>query len=295
MDNVLPAFLAGLTAPARAAFGPPVHAAIGALLDERLADARTAWSTIAVDAAVFAGELARRLGDTASPETLEACRTADVYLAIAACNGNVEATRTISDLLGREIEFAARDTRATPDQGADVKAELHRILFTGEPERSAAMRDFAGRGDLRGYLKVLAVRQLVRAVQKGRRESPREEEALFALLAPGSDPELSILRARYHDRVESAMRVAVGKLEERSRAVLRYQLVDGWSIDRVGALYGVHRATAARWVTAAREELGTLIRAEVANQLAIPVDEVDSIVRLVQSRIDVSFERLIAT
>ncbi len=47
-------------------------------------------------------------------------------------------------------------------------------------------------------------------------------------------------------------------------------------------------------MAAARDELGLLIRTEVAAQLAIEVDEVDSIVRLVQSRLDVSLERLIA-
>jgi RNA polymerase sigma-70 factor, ECF subfamily len=58
-------------------------------------------------------------------------------------------------------------------------------------------------------------------------------------------------------------------------------------------LYGVHRATAARWVNAAREELGEAIRAQIAQRLTISVGQVDSIVRLVQSRIDVSLERLL--
>jgi len=294
MAEVLTAFLAGLSPPAREAFAA-THDATLALVTDRLRIAEETWPGVALDAAVFARDLARRLGDGATPESLAACRTSDVYLAIACTEGDVLATRRISELLTREIDFAARDTRATPDQCTEVRGELHRILFTSEPERSAATRDFGGRGDLRGYLKVLATRALVRAVQRGRREAPHEDEALFVLIAPGSDPELSILRARFRDQVELAVRAALAKLDERSRAVLRYSLVDGWSIDRVGALYGVHRATAARWVSAAREALATRIRAEVAELLAIPVDEVDSIVRLVQSRIDVSFERLIAT
>ncbi len=70
-------------------------------------------------------------------------------------------------------------------------------------------------------------------------------------------------------------------------------MVNGWSVDRIGALYGVHRVTASRWVAAAREQLGAAIRSELASRLAISVDEVDSIVRLVQSRVDLSLERLL--
>ena len=39
--------------------------------------------------------------------------------------------------------------------------------------------------------------------------------------------------------------------------------------ERIGALYGIHRATAARWIAAAREELGGAIRAELDRLLGI--------------------------
>jgi len=62
---------------------------------------------------------------------------------------------------------------------------------------------------------------------------------------------------------------------------------------QVGKLYGVHRATAARWLSDAREALGALIRAELAARLRIATEDVDSIVRLVQSRVDMSLDRLL--
>jgi RNA polymerase sigma-70 factor (ECF subfamily) len=293
MDELLVAFRAGLTGPAMAAFGPSTETATLEALSRHVAESRAAWPDITVTKRELATELARRLGDGATVEALTGCKASDVYLAIAATAGDVAATRAIVELVEREVGFGAARTRATPDQAAEVRGELHRILFTSDPHRPAAIRGFGGRGDLRGYLRVMATRELVRTMKRGRREEPREEEALFAMIAPGTDPELSILRARFHSGVEDAMRAALRKLGERSRALLRYQLVDGFTVDRVGALYGVHRATAARWVSAARDELGDLIRAEIAAKLAIDVDEVDSIVRMVQSRVDVSIERLI--
>jgi RNA polymerase sigma-70 factor, ECF subfamily len=170
-------------------------------------------------------------------------------------------------------------------------AELARRL--GPSASPGAIDEFSGRGDLRSYLRVIATRELVRVINRGRREVGVGDDAFFDMLSPSSDPELAYLRERYRGDVDAAMRAALVALPEQPRALLRYSMVDGWSIDRIGALYGVHRATAARWVAAAREELGAAIRAELAARLAIVVDEVDSIVRLVQSRIDVSLERLL--
>lgn len=283
------AFVAGLTADA-SRFAP----ATSAMLVERFEAARAAWPAIELSRVEFARDLARRLGKDASPEALATCRTADVYVAIAAVAGDAVATKQVIELLARELQFAARETRATEDQCNEVRGELHRLLFTTEPKRTAAAASYAGRSALATFLKVMATRELVRAVQRGRRETPHDDDQLFSLITPGSDPELAIFRARYHDGVEKAIRTALGKLVGRSRAVLRYQLVDGWSIDRIGQVYGVHRATAARWLEDAREELGALIRTEVGAQLGITVTEIDSIIRLVQTRLDLSLSGLLA-
>jgi RNA polymerase sigma-70 factor (ECF subfamily) len=93
--------------------------------------------------------------------------------------------------------------------------------------------------------------------------------------------------------IADAIRAALEALEDRPRSLLRWSLVKGWSIDRIAELYEVHRATAARWLSAARDALGEQIRKEVAARLSIPLDEVDSIVRLVQSQIDVSLLRIL--
>ena len=262
------------------------------VLARHLAAARAAWPQLAIDEAELGRELARRLGG-AGPAALASCRIADVVVAIACCRGDAAAIAHVKQVIDREVDMTARKTGASPEQIADVKSELARILLVDEPQRSAALREFAGRAELKSYVCVIAMRELVRTVQRGRREQPVEEDRLFAMLSRGDDAEVDVLRARYGESVTTGLRSALARLGDRDRALLRYQLVDGWNVDRVGALYGVHRATAARWIAGARETLGTLLRDEVSRTLAIPVAEVDSIVRLVQSRIDVSLARLI--
>ena len=254
--------------------------------------ARAAYPDVEVAADRFAAELARRLGAAASLEQLARLRADHVYLAIACSDGDDVAIRRLDAEFLDEVDHCAQRLRATPDQATEVRSHLRRILFVSEPGRPAATSSFSGKGDLRAYVRVIATRELIRTINKGRREVGVEDEVLD-LLSPPSDPELVYLRDHYRADVDAAMRAALIGLAEQPRALLRYHLLDGWSIDRIGALYGVHRATAARWVTAAREALGEAIRVEVARRLDISLDEVASIVRLVQSRIDVSLARLL--
>jgi RNA polymerase sigma-70 factor, ECF subfamily len=256
-----------------------------------------AWPEIAVAPERFGGELARRVGSPVSAEAataaLDAMRGADVYLAVACCDGDSAAIARIDDILARELRHVALKLHATSDQTSEIHSELRRILLIDEPPRRAALREYAGRGDLRGYIRVMSTRALIRAINRGRREIVVEDSEFFDRLLPNDDPEISFLRAQYRDAVDGALRAALEGLDPRSRALLRYQLIDGWSIDQVGKLYGVHRATAARWLTEAREVLGAAIRNELAVRLQISPEEVDSIVRLVQSRVDMSLERLL--
>ena len=63
------------------------------------------------------------------------------------------------------------------------------------------------------------------------------------------------------------------------------------SIDAIGAAFGVHRATAARWLLRAREALVAQTRARLASRLSMTVTEIDSVIELVQSRLDASVVR----
>lgn len=291
-------FVAALTEPARLELATDAARVADALVGHWQA-ARAAWPDLVIDPARFAGELARRLaahpGTGAAAAALEALHGSDVYLAVACCDGESVAILQLDELVGRELRHATSKLRASPDQAAEVHAELRRILLVDDAERGAALRDYAGRGDLRGYLRVSATRALIRAINRGRREVAVDDGEVFDRLLPIDDPELSILRAQYRDTVDAALRAALAGLDGRARALLRYQLLDGWSIDQVGKLYGVHRATAARWLADARAALGDAIRTELAARLRIATSEVDSIVRLVQSRVDMSLDRLLVT
>ncbi len=253
--------------------------------------AQAAWPGVTLSLARFNEELVRRLGPTFDPARLPVVCTNDVYLAIACLDGDTAAISHLEREPFAEIDIAARKLRASHDQAAEVRGHLRRILFTAEPNRAAALADYKGQGNLRGYIRVIASRELIRAINRGRKEEPIEP--LLEKLDISRAPEIALLKQRYGPEIAAALRAAIEALEERERALLRYSLIAGWTVDRIGELYGVHRATAARWVSAARDALGENLRREASTRLSVPPDEVDSIVRLVHSQIDVSLARIL--
>lgn len=282
-----------LDAALRAALPAPVaadHEAVAALVDLHHR-AAAGWPELTVAPARLATEVVRRLGPELTAATVRALHH-DLVLAIAAADGDPTAAAACDRIASREVDFAAGRLRATQTQADDLRSDLRRLLFVADDDRAAALTAFTGRGDLRGYLRVIVARALTRRIQKDRREQSLEDDLVDAV-APQIDPEVAMLRDHYRAEVDAAFRRALAALSDRARAVLRYHLLDGWTIDEIGERYGVHRATAARWITAAHAELGAGIRSDLAARLSISDSQVDSIVALVTSRIEVSLGPLL--
>jgi RNA polymerase sigma-70 factor, ECF subfamily len=286
-ETFLPALAAGPRAELAAA------ADLDAILAGHVAAARAAWPDIAIDDPEFLAHLARRFPDDGTVAQLRALRASDVYLALACARGDEAAIARFEAAYFSEIDAAAARTRAGDALATEVKQVLRRILFVAEGTRPAAAGEFAGRGDLRGWIRVTATRELIRMLGKEKRDVRIPDDSLLDLLSPANDPELAYIRDMYRDECSAAFKDALAALPSKDRSLLRYQLIDGLSIDEIGALNGVHRATAARWLAKVRDDLLEHTRRGVQARLGIASDDVDSILRLVHSRLDVSLERVL--
>ena len=149
-------------------------------------------------------------------------------------------------------------------------------------------RGYSGRGNLAGWLRVVAVRQ----VGKYRRAEPgrRSLDEVVAEVLPASTPAVDavLLQRTYKQQLAEAFRRSVASLSTRQRNLLRYHFLARMSIDRIAKMYGIHRATAARWVHSAQEELGQKTRAELQRCVAISDDGVASLIALIQSQLSLS-------
>jgi RNA polymerase sigma-70 factor (ECF subfamily) len=102
---------------------------------------------------------------------------------------------------------------------------------------------------------------------------------------------LAMVQGRVPAEEGGAVRAAVARLPVKERALLRLHLVDGMSIDALGARYQVSRSTAARWLAAARDALRALTREELEARIG-PAD-LASMAGFVHSHLELSTHGLL--
>jgi RNA polymerase sigma-70 factor (ECF subfamily) len=251
---------------------------------------RDTWPGIDLSPDAFATWLDVRVPDGT---TLASLVVTDLYVACACATGDPLALERVDDHIVREVGVAAARMRAAAGVVDEAQQVVREILFVRRAERPPAIDSYAGRGDLRGWIKVIATREVLRLADRDRdrREIATDDDELLEVLSPKNDPELEQMKATYRDEFAEAFRGALAGLTPRERTLLRHQVVDGLGIEAIGALYRVHRATAARWLQAARDTLADATRRRLADKLRLTELEVDSLIRLIHSRIEVSIER----
>jgi RNA polymerase sigma-70 factor (ECF subfamily) len=215
----------------------------------------------------------------------------DVELAAACARGDAAALTSFEAAYGDELDrIAARFPRI--DDAAQLVREK---LFCGAAPRIAA---FQGRGSLRGWVRATAVHALIDATRaRAEPAAPGGDaaEVLAELAAPGDDPELDYLRRTYAASFKEAFTAAVDGLSSEERNLLRYHFLHHLTVDQIGVIYRCHRATAARRVAAARDALLAATRRQLRERLGVPAEVVDSILRLIEGRVDLSLSRLLST
>ena len=82
-------------------------------------------------------------------------------------------------------------------------------------------------------------------------------------------------------------------LRAEERNLLRFYFLDGMNIDQIGVILRAHRATIARRIAGLRSRLLTEVRAGLVRRLRLPQPDLDSMLRLVGSQLELSLMRLL--
>jgi RNA polymerase sigma-70 factor (ECF subfamily) len=270
--------------------------ALGVALDGLIQRARNAWPGVAIDESAFVAHVARHVAvDTVDvPAFVDSLRAEDLFLAWSAGRGDRSALDAFEARYFVDVMPAlARVLRSTAAKD-EVEQRLRERLFVARPGEEPAVWSYAGRGDLRSWTRVAIARTALNLATRGPRDTPGDEMLFDALPDTADDPEIGHLRERCRAEVREAFQVGVRSLEARERNLLRHAFLDGLGIDAIGGLYGVHRATAARWLSSARAKLLEALRADLQQRLKLDPDEMESLLRWAQSGIDISLERCFA-
>jgi RNA polymerase sigma-70 factor (ECF subfamily) len=254
-----------------------------------VASARAAWPDVTVDEARLAAFVSERLLEGELAAVLAAAPAADLAIAWACTAGQATAHAAFDRVL-TEVDAAGAATRATTDVIDDVKQVLRVQLLVGKDSKPPGIAGYRGRGSLRGWLRITATRELIRHKTKRAKDAPLTD-SLEGILVTTIDPSLDALKAEYRGEFAIALREAIADLDAEDRMLLRQQIVDGLSIDDVGVAFGVHRATAARWLVRARTALVAATQRRLAARLALPVEQIESVIRMVSSQLDASVVR----
>lgn len=188
----------------------------------------------------------------------------------------------LTERIGR-VRLAAHEVE-------EVRQKLREDLLIDRGQ-GCRIAQYSGRGDLAGFVRVSALRIALKLVQK--RDPAQADDDAMDRISLERDPELAFVKETYRPAFSQAFREGIAALEGRERLLLRQQVVDGLSIDALGTLYGVHRSTVARWLVAARESLLAKTRAAFASKLALKPQELDSLLELLHSRLDLSLRNVL--
>ncbi len=242
-----------------------------------------------------------RLSLAAFRERLDAAGIDDVqlraqpdglFLAVACAAGDVAAVahfeRAFFPKLGPQLARFALS--------ADAEDELRQLLriklLTGPTPKIA---EYRGNGPLGAWVRVCAVRLALDAKESEAAKARREEqEELTTIVALSVSPEIAVAKGEPQQLFQAALEEALAGLEPRDKTLLRMHFLDGMSVDEIGVVFRVHRATAARWLVAIRGRIFEQVSKRVALEMPSSSSEFRSLVRLVYSDVRLSIGRVLA-
>lgn len=268
-------------------------------LREALVASRARFATIALSDEQFVPFLAARLGRSLLDGRVTA-QGAELYLCCACLRRDPRALAVFEAQYLPVMRKALSRVRLDAASAEEILQGLRLRLFAEDRNGPPKLAEFRGAGSLVNWLRVVVVHAALNARRQGRLLAARElplydasSELPLSTLASDADVELDHLRAHFAGTLREALATALSELGEADRALLRLSILNGLSSDALGRLLHVHRATAARRVAAAREELLRNTKRHLAARAGLREGEVSSILRALVRDLEVSISQLL--
>ena len=251
-------------------------------VDGALARGRAAWPAVQLDGEALAAFLAAGAG---------LAHAEDLYLACACARGNAAAIDAFETRVLPPIAGALRRIALDDDLVKEVRQRVREHLLVGDPPRIA---EYRGRGPLTAWVRIVAVRMALQHKRRAKADERRAEVLGHEPTPPRLDPALELLRARHQDSFRAAFAAALAELTPHQRNLLQLHLLEDLSLAEIATMHGVSKSSAARWLSQARTTLDEGIRHRLRAELRLGEPELDSLIVALQSRLDLSVERLLA-
>ncbi len=260
-------------------------------LARRLEAAEAATPGILSDPHEYCVTLLHQLAATPDPMAeLAKLHVEDMYLVWALAKQERTAVlRFERELLGR---LPARVAEARELAPGELEQHVRTRLLVPEGAEPARITQYAGRGPFGAWLRMVAKRvalDLLRA--RGRARMERELES------PGvaTDPELDFLKLRHAADFKGALEHALSGLSARQVTLLKLSYLEQLAPSAIGVMYGVSSRTVQRWLADLKDEVLRRVREGLKARLALSPSELDSLLRVMQSQLQVSLHRVLGS
>jgi len=261
------------------------------LLRGLLSAGRAAWPSVTLAPETFVRHLVRHLPGEGSVAVLRQLHATDLFLACACAEGERQSLLAFEQHVLQKVP--ARLGQLPTSTVDEVLQVLRQRLLLGRGDTPPKIADYSGRGPLLAWVRIIAVRIVGElASQEGRQMLFDEPPETLARMLAADDPERDLLKEDSRQALATALRSALAAMPERERALLRLHHIHGLTMDRLSTMYGEPRSSVARRVMQARERLLKLTRGALASQLKLEGSELESLLGLVNSRLDLSLNGL---
>ncbi|MBO6936336.1 MAG: sigma-70 family RNA polymerase sigma factor [Deltaproteobacteria bacterium] len=265
------------------------RAVLAEVLEAELEAARQAWPDLELDEPAFVRFLGERVPDGDDPAaTVGRLRVPDLALAFACLAEDPKGLAIFEREIMPAVAKAVARLDGAPTFVDEVSATVRVKLLVGTEERPAALSAYLGSGPLTSFAQVVATREALSRKRKKSKEEPVDRDSLLQLPLEDFDPELDQIRRQVEPTFRDAFREALAALEPRERTILRLYLVEGVGSATIGKMYGVHRATVARWVADAREAVFSATKKRMMKELHLGSESFTSLMGKVSTQLDVT-------
>lgn len=258
-----------------------------------MARALERWPKLGVSFEAYARFVQRATGGSGERGEVDlgALALQDMVLAAACLQGDPQALRYFEQSVLEGVAPAIARIDGRPEFADEVRQRLRQRLLTPS---SAKISDYQGRGSLLKWVRVAAVRTALNLRAQEQRQLGRAstDEQSVPPLADSMDLETEAFKSEYRPALATAVRQACLELSDRDRAILRLHTLDGYSIDKLSVTFGVHRATAARWIHRAQTRLRESVRSELKRVAQVQTADASMIERMLRSELTTSFSGL---
>jgi RNA polymerase sigma-70 factor (ECF subfamily) len=250
--------------------------------------ARAQWPSFNVPEETFLRYVAQRISP--SGDRLGAVRkakTTELYLTCACAAGDASAVAAFDRAYLDGIEGSLERMKLPRSAVEEAKQVLRHVLFVGQAGRRPKISEYRGTGELKTWVRAAAVRASFRVMRNPKGQADVDAAVLSGVPAT-EDVELDYLKRTYGPGFGRGLEEAFQQLTAAERNLLRHHFAHGLTIDELASLYKVHRATAARRLVAARKRMAERAREVLALHFGVRESEVSSLVRLINSQLDVT-------